>query len=354
VVALAAPGGNAVAQQAPNDSILFTQSHYDSTGAADATALYRVKPSGDHATPMTPLTVGNFYVGGHWSLSGRTVIYEHYTGGNILTRSQIYRIDRQGGSIQRITSGPSRHQRPVWGPGPWIAYIDGGIDFNQCLTLVRPTGTENHVLFCAPRSDAELSDPRWSTDGKKIYVEAYYYGQHGLEPPSHSDVYEVNITTGLVTLVHARTAYESSEILALSPDATHAIYGDDGGGLHLVDFATDSETIVPGSSPVYSKDGTHIAFTRYLPAGGVKQFGAIFIMRADGSNPHRVIDKVVGDDAYRAATWSNDGSHILLNRTRYYVQDGQGYDHLSMHMLDVKAHAVTKVADGTAVAWLQL
>lgn len=347
---LALPGRPVHAQQATSEAILFFQSHHSDTGFEDARALYRVSPNGGRVTQLTPLTLGHYYLGGHWSLSGKSIVYEHVNLAHF-SRSQIYRIDARGGAFQRLTSGPTRHEHPVWGPGPWVAFIGRDAEGHPCLTLIRPTGAEEHVLLCEMRPDAELETPQWSVDGKHIYLESRYPGQHSLDPPEYSDLFKVTAATGQARLIATREVFGALEI---SPDGTHGVYAE-GPNMRVVDYTTGNERVVTGTNSRFSRDGTKIAFTRFIPVTVTKDFGAIFVMHVDGSHQHRITDDVVGDHTFVPVDWSSDGNHILLNRTRRYIKDGHYYTHYSLHMINARTHGVWFIADGRADrnAWWQ-
>lgn len=358
LAALAAPAGVA-AQQTPGGSVLFTQVHYgplgqDDPAGPDATRLSRVKASGGHVTPLTSLVHHVFYNGARWSRNGRAIVYERETWESRSTRSQIHRVDRQGGSHQRLTRGLSRHDNPVWGPGPWVAFVEGGWGVDQCLALVRPNGDNQHILFCPPQS-AGLGTPQWSPNGRQLYVEAYYETTGGgLDKPALSDLYRVNVNTGHATLVW-RLKSGGGESYAslgeLSPDGSRGIYHYDDGRELLINYRTGKSLVIPGSSPRFSPDGRKIAFHRKVDTPDFRDFGAIYVMCADGTDVRRITNTIVPDDFYSVADWSADGSQLLLNRKRNTDQ-GQSY---TIHIIDLKTQRISYVATGTAGkgAWSQ-
>lgn len=97
--------------------------------------------------------------------------------------------------------------------------------------------------------------------------------------------------------------YFSGEIFAANPD---------GGGLvQLTHVAPDSFA----GQPDWSPDGTRIAFPQAkVPTGG-PDIPRIWIMRADGSNPHRLAGAPKGIREYQP-NFTPDGRHIVYVRCK--------------------------------------
>ena len=362
-VAMYASGSQA-AGQAPSGSILYSQTHVNAFDSPDGTALYRAPAAGGAVTKLAPLTVGTLDLGARWSPLGRSVVFERVATTDWFTESEIYRMDLSVGKLRQITLGKSRHQLPVWGPGNWIAYIDGGVDTNQCLALVRPNGDDQHVLFCPGPTDAVFQAPQWSLDGRELFVEVHYYGAVGINPPAYSDVYKVDVATGKAARISHLNIGDVAR-LAISPDGTRGVYAWDAtSAMEVVDFTTGKSLGSEfgdfyGASPSWSRDGKYIAFTRNVnvPGSSYGTFGAVFAMSADGSHVRQITTHPVAFDYYYPVQWSEDGSHILLNRTRYITQGAHVGEYFSVHILDVETQAISDVTDnGTADegAWEQL
>lgn len=354
--------GSQAAGQTPDGLVLFSQSHLAPGDVTDATALYQASAGGGHVMSLTPLAVGTLDLGARWSTHGHDIVFERVAKADWFSESQIYRLDRGHGSVQQITIGKSRHQFPVWGPGAWIAYVEGGVDSNQCLALVRPNGNDQHTLFCPGPANGAFQPPQWSRDGKQLFVEIHYLDGTGLSPPSYSDVYRVDAATGAATRISHLNIGDPAK-LAISPDGTRGIYAwDTTSAMEIVNFTTGKTTggefgNLYGSSPSWSHDSRHFAFDRTVAATGSPfPFGAVFVMCAVTGEVRQVTDKPDGFDAYYPVDWSRDDSRILLNRTLHLVNGPNRGVYTSVSMLDLNTQAISTVAaDGTADkgAWME-
>jgi Tol biopolymer transport system component len=343
---LTALGASSAAAQTSTSQILFTRNVYRAFDGAHGTALYRVKTSGANAAQLASVIYGVDDLSGSWSPTGAAVVYDAEQQGenqNEYISSQLYVVDRQGGSPRQITTGTTGHVQPMWAPNSGIvAYVQNG-----CLATVRANGTDQHVVFCAPRDQGMGSRPgirllRWTGDGKSVFVVAAT-NEGGLDPKTwYSDVYRVNVTTGLATKL-AQQAFTSGGFqLAIAPGGTHGVY--DGSPMQSIDFATNKLTPLPtaGNNMVYSPDGTKIAFFRIDSTSPYEN--NIYVMDADGGH----VSKLTQQAPYKAylsiAGWSRDSSRLLVN----FVGNSRW-----MRLIDVRTKSVVNVAKGTALqgAW---
>jgi Tol biopolymer transport system component len=351
-------------EHALRGSVLFYQSHENSSGTiTDAIALFRAPAAGGASTQLTPVTVGTLDIGARWFGHGRNVVFERVNPN--YTASQLYRMDRNGNHLRQITVGSEMHQNPAVGPDHWVAYLDGGFQQNDCLALVKTNGDDQHILFCPQPADATIATPQWSSDGKSIFLDVNWtdWAQGGLDPPQWSDVYKVDVATGKATWIFHWYEGDYPSDFVVSPDGTRAVLRWYNSAMVIADFVTNtgigSEAgPLYGAGPTWSPDSKHIAYAQnvYIPGSGVEQFGAIFVMDNDGTHPRQITTHLVADEYFWPVQWSNDGSHILLNRVQYFVNGVHSYAEQSVNMLELCNQKITTVtASGLADrdAWEQ-
>lgn len=313
-LAVATSAAPTVAAQTSNASILFTRTNYVAFDGSSDTVLYRVKPSGDNVVPLTPATLHVDYRNGSWSPRGGSIAYEAVPQA-ATDPSQLYVVDRQGGSTRQVTTGPYGHQQASWGPGG-IAFVTN-LGNQKCLSIVRANGSHQHDLFCPPtakRRYAQMSTPQWSRSGKSVYIEVGIAGI-GLEPQWYSRVYRVNVTTGAAVMLTEQVFGDPDtggdpQSLTIAPDGKHGVYADeetDQLPMQLVDFTTGTRTALPvtGYMPRYSKDGRKVAFIRN---------DHVFVMRADSTHVRPAMTHPGTNAYYRIADWSADGKRILVDK----------------------------------------
>ena len=94
-----------------------------------------------------------------------------------------------------------------------------------------------------------------------------------------------------------------------SPDGTKLAFVGDGVTIQVMDIASgtiDPDIHVPGETPRWSPDGTHIAYVR----GGYRSDNAIYLMNADGSGSRLVSQS--GRRYWEELDWTADGQWLLV------------------------------------------
>ncbi|MCX7512430.1 TolB family protein [Frateuria hangzhouensis] len=350
------PVGHAAASQRSvqhsSESILFTRSveHADRFDPHEGSGLFRVNPNNGKVIQLTPVVLDLYNREGSWSPRGGSIAYVHFTAAT-RDRAQIFVMDRQGNS-RRITRGAGSHEAPAWGPGARIAYIT---DFGnqKCVSLVHSDGSNQRQLFCPSRA-WQIARLKWSQDGKNIYVEV----GHETAPFNwHSNIWRINVATNLVTKLFSFDSYWRG-FVEISDDGSRAIYTDAGpeDTAMLADLVTGDTKILQGDihGAVFSHDGRHIAFSRFEAANGAIYLSP-FVMNADGTNQHRVIDTPIPRASYTVIAWSKDNCHILVD-PHLDQQDEEGNNAgARVWIIDVASHAVAKIARGTpnAGSWYE-
>lgn len=335
------------ATQHASESIVFMRTVYDGPPASYpdiGSGLFRVNPRTRHVVQLTPLEIHTYNSGGSWSPGGASIVYEHRTEDRP-DRSQLFVVDRQGVS-RRITSGAGRHASAVWGPGGEIAFIT---DFGDqiCLSAVRADASRQRVLFC-PTEAESFHTPQWSLDGKNIYFSATHLHPTYPTPFERTKIWRVNVRTGVATRLFTRDYYWTGS-LSIAPDGTRAIfsYTSEKDPATLVDLTTGTTTTFEGqiSQAMFSPDGRRIAFVRD---------GLVYVMKADGTNQHRVTD-APGPSNYNIRAWSKDNCHILFDPELDRVDETGNYAGNRVWIVDTRTHAITRLARGepTMTSWYE-
>lgn len=175
----------------------------------------------------------------------------------------VFTIRPDGTGERALVVG--KHVLPRWSPdGSRIAM--SSFWFGAYESVADPDGS-NFVEFQPPDPSLKLECSAWSPDGKRLACEGWNPSKRGFE-----GVYTVSSTTG-------------QDLKRITTST---------GGFHDV----------PGS---YSPDGSQIVFVRTTYA--VLQLGELWVVNADGSNPHKLADTLVD---YRVA-WSPDGKRIAAD-----------------------------------------
>ena len=205
---------------------------------------------------------------------------------------EIYVMDADGGNQQNLTNHPDRDLAPAWSPdGTRIAFMSnrdghirkGGVLLTFEIYVMDADGGNPQNLTNDPNSDLS---PAWSPDGKRIVF---------------SSNREVNF-----------------EIYVMDAD---------GGNPQKL-------TNNPGTDhhPSWSPDGKRIAFSSYRGGHFIADSeltSEIYVMDADGANPHRLTENRKNDDS---PAWSPDGTRIVFSSDRkgdftnyqIYVMDADG------------------------------
>ncbi len=214
---------------------------------------------------------------------------------------------------------------PFAGDTRWIAYMTNRVG-NDTTWLIHPDGSDDHQI--AADFNGELILPNWSPDGQRIVMVSRDTG--GTEP-----LYEYDLATDSYNQLFAcEDPCLGEDEPVYSPDGTKVAfiryigplsYNEDVGddipmdcGLWIGDLSTlEVKQITSNKTgcdreyePHWSPDGTQITYWRDPYAKGKPTGTAVYIINADGTNEQRLTDPAMnaGD-----SDWSPDGKWIVFS-----------------------------------------
>ena len=146
------------------------------TSHSGTTELYRVDRTGREVKRLTRNR--SIDISPTWSPDGKWLAFVSDRSG----APHLYIMDRDGGNLRRLSFTGSYNTSPAWSPdGRWIAYetrVGGQFD----IWLIDPSGEVNVPLVTHPRSD---ESPSWSPDSRRLVFSSTRRGR--------ADLYSVDL-----------------------------------------------------------------------------------------------------------------------------------------------------------------
>ena len=268
-LAVAAPAQAAFPGE--NGSIAFTRTDVNGSN------IRTMNPDGTGETSLIPSTT-DLQIGPSYSPDGSRIVFygQPITGGN----ADIWSVNADGTDLEQLTTGAG---------------------FN--------------------------SDPVFSADGSKIFFTSNRDGNR--------EIYSMNTEGSAQTNLTNDPASDGFSGATASPDGSKVVFVSDrlGGNLNLFSMNPDGSgvtrltaTLAADIAPDFSPDGAKIVFASTRDGGTLDSGKKIFTMNADGTGQTQVTDTGNGVDN-QTPVFSPDGTKIAFSSTR----DG-GYQIYTMNV----------------------
>ena len=242
-------------------------------------------------------------------------------------------MNADGGGVVRLTQGSA----PAWSPdGARIAFVSQGWPSSggQTIRVINADGTGERVVAVPP---GQTTGPSWSPDGTEVVYDAYEYAIFRIEVDGCRAIAELLNTyrrdrhpawqtpAALPAPAPAATPCPSpSPVATPTPrptdrvlftslrDGNHEIYVMNGDGTGQTNLTNNP---AEDASPVWSPDGTRIAFASNRPGpSNTTGRSNIYVMNADGSGVRQVTNNgregFITGMVYDPA-WSPDGTKLV-------------------------------------------
>ena len=238
----------------------------------------------------------------HFGLGSKIVFTSERSG-----RRQIYTTDAKGKNLQQLTNS-GLNWYPSWSAdGHSIAYMCAPLNPTQAdirICVMDENGGHQHKLHHG-------SGPAWSWDSQRI---AFVGGNTEVYTMNADGSNQVNLTPGLTAVEPSWSPDDKQIVYTLIHNGTDDIYvvNSDGSNNHQIVASRGLEN----HSPSWSPDGQHIVFV--TKENAVNQ---IYVISWNGS----AMTQLTHDGSGDVPSWSPDGQYILFVRHgQIFVMNADG------------------------------
>ena len=249
-----------------------------------------------------------------WSPDGARIAFDTERDGDLTEEApvtEIYMMNADGSGQQRLTQGGGRNRRPVWSPGGQrLAFTTEEWEYHYIFSM-NDDGSDRRWLTYT----TDDRDPVWSPDGRTVAFTSDRKANY------LSFVTEVDGTGQKLVADMGDTG-----VPAWSPGGARIAFSCCEGLLGYI-WVVDTERrgrrldATAGTDwaadPVWSPDGARLAFSRSMSADNALGFvDEMFLVDADGANLTQVTNTEGGAYGTGRPVWSPDGSRIAFTRFR--------------------------------------
>jgi tol-pal system beta propeller repeat protein TolB len=216
------------------------------------------------------------------SPDGQYVLYAAFREQNVY---EIYRLDIQDGSVERLTNRLGVLESPEYSPnGQQIVLTRGNPSTGKHQIVIMDANGDN--VGNIPQIDGW--DPTWSPDGKQVLFASNREGSVQLYTVPQNGGKATRITSLAAIRGRSDWSPDGQSIVTYSGEAWHRevyIMSADGSNVRQL-------TPSGGNSqgPAFSPDGKWVVFTAYFDRYGDDHGCEIYIIRTDGTDLRRLTD----------------------------------------------------------------
>ncbi len=261
----------------------------------------------------------------------------------------LYVMNADGSGQMPLTDSPGFDSAPSWSP-------DGSRIVFERISFDPPDFAHIYVMNAdgsgvTPLTDKQTSgegvdvNPQWSPDGTKIAFISLRDGQQDVYVMNADGSGQTRLTTDgtmsqteLAWLPDGRLSYAARSSTPMATNGIFVMNADGSGKGRFMELRIEDSglTISSIASPVWSPDGTRVAFQASdVTVDGSAQTD-IFVMNADGSALTRLTNHPEADTI---PMWSPDGSWIAFNSQR----DGNS----EIYAIDVNGGELTRLTNSS-------